>query len=134
MVLWVVFLALPYLLQAQDSTNEVLDNLPPEPAESQTPTVIPLSRLEFTLSIIVLVFGLLLILLEIFLIRSKKIDSEDTIKFITITLIITSTLYLITAGYSNDQIAPAVGLLGTIAGYLLGKIGPSKSEKNEKAD
>jgi len=41
---------------------------------------------------------------------------------------------LITAGYSNDQIAPAVGLLGTIAGYLLGRIQHSnqQEDKNEK--
>lgn len=132
--LCIICLALPFLSHAQDTTTELLDNPPPEPSDNPTPTVIPLSRLEFSLSIIVLIFGLLLTLLEIYLIKIKKIDAEDTIKFITITLIITSTLYLITAGYSNDQIAPAVGLLGTIAGYLLGKISPSKTEKNEKTD
>jgi hypothetical protein len=30
-------------------------------------------------------------------------------------------MFLITAGYTSDQIAPMIGLLGTIAGYLLGK-------------
>jgi hypothetical protein len=118
---------------AQDSAQTEISNAPPEPDSSTTSTVNPLSRLEFVLSITVLIFGLIIILLEIFLIRSKKISSDDSIKFITITLIITSTLFLITAGYSNDQIAPAVGLLGTIAGYLLGRIQPSKKEdKNEE--
>jgi asparagine N-glycosylation enzyme membrane subunit Stt3 len=121
---------------AQDSTNfakdsSVLNNPPPEPQESTTKIVTPLSRLEFTLSLTVLGFGLLVILLEIFLIRTNKISSEDTIKFIIITLIITSTLFLITAGYSNDQIAPAVGLLGTIAGYLLGRIQSSNQKENK---
>lgn len=105
---------------AQDDTNTSLNN--PPPVESGSTTHFPLSRLEFTLSITVLSFGLLVILLEIYLIKEKKISSDDTIKFIIITLIITSTLFLITAGYSNNQIAPAVGLLGTIAGYLLGRI------------
>jgi uncharacterized membrane protein YciS (DUF1049 family) len=120
-------------LAAQDSTNATLNNLPPEPNDPVSTIVTPLSRLEFTLSMTVLAFGLLVILLEIFLIKNKKISSEDTIKFIIITLIITSTLFLITAGYSNDQIAPAVGLLGTIAGYLLGRIQNSnqKEGKNE---
>lgn len=126
----ILFVTLP--LAAQDSLKSGINNPLPEPDDSGTKIITPLSRFEFTLSVTVLVFGLIIILLEIFLIKSKKISSEDTIKFIIITLIITSTLFLITAGYSNDQIAPAVGLLGTIAGYLLGRIQSShKDEKNE---
>ena len=127
----VVFFAIPLL--AQDSITSVLSNPPPEPEETGSVIITPLSRLEFTLSMIVLAFGLSVIILEIILIRIKKIQADDTIKFITVTLIITSTLFLITAGYSNDQIAPAVGLLGTIAGYLLGRNQHNnfKEERNE---
>lgn len=121
------FFTIPLL--AQDSINSIIDNPPPEPEDADSNIIPPLSRLEFTLSMIVLAFGLLVILLEMYLIKNKNISSEDTIKFIIITLIITSTLFLITAGYSNDQIAPAVGLLGTIAGYLLGRI--QNSNQNE---
>ena len=131
-LVFLLLFAMPLL--GQDSTG--IDNPPPEPDISTTKIVTPLSRLEFILSISVLSFGLIIILLEIFLIKARQISSEDSIKFITITLIITSTLFLITAGYSNDQIAPAVGLLGTIAGYLLGRIQNSNSNppqnKNEK--
>jgi hypothetical protein len=38
-----------------------------------------------------------------------------------VTLIIIGTLFFITAGFDSTQIAPALGLFGTIAGYLLGK-------------
>lgn len=108
---------------AQDSINSIEnDNLPPVPEKSGSSISIPFSSLEFNLSICVLTFGLLIIIIEVYLITKRKINSHDTIKFVTITLIITGTLFLITAGYSNDQIAPAVGLLGTIAGYLLGRI------------
>jgi len=93
----------------------------------------PLSHLEFILSVTVLTFGLLTMLLELYLISSNKINPEDTIKFIVITLVITSTLFLITAGYTNDQIAPALGLLGTIAGYLLGKHQNQQLDKNGKS-
>ncbi len=81
-----------------------------------------LSSLEFGLSLIVLLFGMGVILLEIYLVTKQHISATETVKFIIITLIIISTLFLITAGYDNDQIAPAIGLLGTIAGYLLGRI------------
>jgi hypothetical protein len=120
-------------LYAQDSLPGFLDNAPPPAPEStKTSTVLPISSLEFYLSIIVLVFGIVVILLEVLLIRSNKIAAEDTIKFVTITLIITSTLFLITAGYDNDQIAPAVGLLGTIAGYLLGRINNSRNQSQNE--
>jgi hypothetical protein len=38
-----------------------------------------------------------------------------------VVVIIFAALFLIAAGYSNEQAAPAYGLLGTIAGYVLGK-------------
>lgn len=101
----------------------------PEPQETLEVLSLPLSRLEFQLSLFVLGFGVMIILLEIFLIKANKISPEEAVKFILVTIIIVSTLFLITAGYSNDQIAPAVGLLGTIAGYLLGKA--SQNQKNE---
>lgn len=124
-----MLLSIALRLDAQEIEPEVLSNAPPEPEDDSTNTITPLSRLEFQLSIVVLSFGLLVMILEFILIKSRKISAEDTIKFIVITLIVTSTLFLITAGYSNDQIAPAVGLLGTIAGYLLGRIkNPSQNE------
>jgi len=127
-VVIVILASLPLL--GQDSSNLV--NLPPEP-EIVGNTVLPMTSFEFYLSIIILTFGLILVGLEIFLIKSRKISSDDTIKFVIITLIITSTLFLITAGYSNDQIAPAVGLLGTIAGYLLGRIQKTiKTDRGQK--
>jgi hypothetical protein len=116
-----------------DETEVSGANTFPEPTESKEVFALPLSRLEFQLSIFILGFGIILILLEIYLVRNKNISGEDTIKFIVITIIIISTLFLITAGYSNDQIAPAVGLLGTIAGYLLGRMNSTNKNDNEKA-
>ncbi len=37
-----------------------------------------------------------------------------------VTIVVTATMFLVTAGYSDRQIAPAMGLLGTIVGYILG--------------
>jgi hypothetical protein len=91
-----------------------------------------MSSLEFILSLSVLIFGLIIVGLEIYLIRTKEIDADMLVKFIVVTLIITGTLFLITAGYNNNQIAPAVGLFGTVAGYLLGK-STSNTNKNENS-
>lgn len=81
----------------------------------------PMSSFEFWLSVIVLGFTLLLLITLVWLIRAKLLSAESSLRAILVTIIIGATLFLITAGYSNDQIAPAVGLFGTIAGYLLGR-------------
>jgi hypothetical protein len=41
--------------------------------------------------------------------------------------VITGTLILITVGYSNEQVAPAFGLFGTIVGYMLGRLSQSSA-------
>jgi hypothetical protein len=79
------------------------------------------SSYETTNSLMILCFGFLIILLEVYLIRKNVIKEEGAIRFITLTLIIVAALFLISSGYSSTQIASAMGLLGTIAGYLLGK-------------
>ena len=76
---------------------------------------------EVWLSFGVLIFGLLVMAIELYLMKVNKFDQNQTIKFLLVTLIITAALFLIAAGFSNNQIAPAMGLLGTVAGYLLGK-------------
>lgn len=77
---------------------------------------------SFWLSVAILGFGILIIAGALFImIRQKKGWGPNAIQIVGIVLIVISTLFLITAGYSESQITPAIGLLGTIAGYLLGK-------------
>jgi hypothetical protein len=109
------------------STNGVNQPLNPQLKEIKS----PMDLLSYNLSLIVLAFGALIIGLETFIIFKKKLGAEYIVRFITVTLIITSTLFLITAGYDNNQIAPAMGLLGTIAGYLLGKDSTEKEDKEK---
>ncbi|CAG9201844.1 membrane hypothetical protein [Paraburkholderia tropica] len=74
------------------------------------------------LAILVLSFGSFVILLEfVVMILRKQSWSIVTTRVFGLTLVITVGLLLITAGYDNTQIAPMMGLLGTIVGYLLGK-------------
>jgi hypothetical protein len=40
---------------------------------------------------------------------------------VALVLIVNGTLFLVTAGYNAEQITPALGLLGTVAGYMLGR-------------
>lgn len=98
----------------------------PETAVKQLPSgknISPMSSFEFWLSIIILAFTLIIILTEVWLFRSGvlHLTTDAASRIVLVTLIIGGTMFLIAAGYSNDQIAPAVGLFGTIAGYLLGR-------------
>jgi uncharacterized membrane protein len=54
------------------------------------------------------------------LIRSG-IKTEAVLRIFGTILIIMLAVFLVVAGYTDTQIAPVMGLLGTIAGYLLGK-------------
>ena len=75
---------------------------------------------SFWLSCILLSFGFLVVSVVAYLIKQGK-DSEVLLRSFGTILIIISAVFLIVAGYSEKQIAPVIGLLGTIAGYLLGK-------------
>jgi hypothetical protein len=90
----------------------------------------PRSDIEIYLSVAVLAFGLILIIFTgvVALKKNSGWDQEAT-RIFAVSVIVTAGLFLITAGYSDQQIAPMFGLLGTMIGYLLGK--PS-SRKNDE--
>ena len=103
-------------------------NPPPSGAPAPAPIAGThfLSSTEGELTLAIIALGVLVILALSFVLRTKNASADDAIRAYSITLIIVGTMVLICAGYSNDQIAPAMGLFGTVAGYLLGrKAGPS---------
>lgn len=73
-----------------------------------------------TISASVLLFGLVICILITYLITKGK-SADNVLKALGTVLIIVAALFLVVAGYDDKQIAPVMGLLGTIAGYLLGK-------------
>ena len=100
-------------------------NLPP-PGVSQVSAPVAknfLSSTEGELALVVVGLGVLVIIALTVALRFKESSADDAIRGYAITLIIIGTLVLICAGYSNDQIAPAMGLFGTVAGCLLGRKG-----------
>lgn len=83
--------------------------------------------LVLILSISLLIFGLFVFIITAYLVN-KNHDSSAILKITALPLIIISATFLIVVGYSQEQIAPVIGLLGTVAGYLLG----NKSEQPPK--
>jgi hypothetical protein len=80
-----------------------------------------LTQRETWAALAVLVFGLLLGFVSLLVMRHRTLPVEEVIRLSAMILIVTGTLFLVTAGYSAEQIAPALGLLGTVAGYMLGR-------------
>lgn len=107
------------------SENEVLT---PEASDGTSEFFI--TNKEAILSFFVLISLLLVLTIEIWLIKVVKINSDAAIKLILVSLVIMAALLLIMGGYSDKTIAPAFGLFGTIAGYILGKTdGPRKNDE-----
>jgi hypothetical protein len=81
-----------------------------------------------TISAAVLIFGLVIIVLATALLYKGK-KADDVLRLFGTIIIVVSAVFLVVAGYTDTQIAPVIGLLGTIAGYLLGR---SENEKNDR--
>lgn len=77
---------------------------------------------EQVLSIAILAFGLIVLCVQYLLLRDDPHRPvQEILPLLSINLIITGTLFLISAGLSAQEIAPGLGLFGTIAGYVLGR-------------
>jgi hypothetical protein len=76
--------------------------------------------------------GLLIMGILIWSIRKNEHRPEDISRPIIVITVIIGTLILVTAGYSNEQIAPAFGLFGTIIGYMLGRLARQQSPAGTK--
>jgi membrane associated rhomboid family serine protease len=64
--------------------------------------------------------------------RMANLKAEDALRVFAVTLILIGTLFFIAAGFDSTQIAPAMGLFGTVAGYLLGKSIDRKESKESE--
>ena len=95
----------------------------------------PIDTIEAILS------GLILASLVVTIVAIKLIfgnrtceKSEITERLITVTFLVMGTLFLITSGRDSQHIAPAFGLLGMIAGYLLGQAKPQRRLRTNQPD
>lgn len=88
---------------------------------------------ELLLSYSILVFGLCVLIVQYLLLRKPRRSAYEILQLLAINLIVTGTLFLISAGFDARQIAPGLGLLGTVAGYVLGRKANENSETDTKS-
>lgn len=86
---------------------------------------------ELMASWAVLFVGGIILLVMIFAKPMQNWPKELHARLIVVVLSVVAALYLITAGWSSEQTAPAFGLLGAIVGYILGRgDGSGKSQSS----
>lgn len=85
-----------------------------------------------TMSTVVLLFGVVVIAICAVLMRGSRPSAEAVLRVFGTVLIIVGALFLVVAGYTDKQMAPVMGLLGTLAGYLLGKTPTEKDRASDK--
>jgi hypothetical protein len=93
-----------------------------------------LNKSEIVMSFGVLAFGLFMTCAAIFLLRTALVPSVEVIRLVALLLIVSGVLFLVAAGYDAQSISPALGLLGTVAGYLLGRSDRGSVEVQKAAD
>jgi len=82
-----------------------------------------LTTREFILSLLVLLFGSVVLIIEHVLLKKMVgVNAQEVARIYIVTLVIVGTLFLICSGFNSTQISPALGLFGTISGYLLGRM------------
>jgi hypothetical protein len=100
------------------AAQPVPDNQPP--TGGTLPREMTLSSPEIIMSLAILVMGTIVMLIVYMLARPAKLSSDGILKVTAVPLIVIAAVFLVTAGYSTNQLASVIGLMGTIAGYLLG--------------
>lgn len=90
------------------------------------------SDVELYLSFAVLAFGFLVMLGQfLIMLREHRYFDNMSLKMLTITMAITSALFLITAGFSSDQIQPAIGLISGTLGFAFGLRGDTPQTETQ---
>ena len=78
-----------------------------------------------------LMFGVIVVFIMAYLFKSHE-KPELILKTFAVPMIIIFAVLLPLAGFTSEQMTPAIGLLGTIAGYLLGRHEKGKQEDDEE--
>lgn len=79
------------------------------------------NRKETWISLLVFLFGVVVIFASYLMNRRIQFNGDQVIRLLSVTLIVVGTLFVVSGSYQAEDIAPVLGLFGTMAGYLLGR-------------
>ena len=96
---------------------------------------LPIDTTEAVLSGLILVFLVIIIFSIVYIFKHISCaKSEEMGRLVTVSIVVMGVLFLIISGRQSDHIAPAFGLLGTVAGYLLGHARSRKESRTSEVD
>ena len=84
-------------------------------------TLLDTQNQSLTLSIALLAFGLLVIVAALWRVQRAQLTETGALRLVGATVVVVMAVFLCTAGFTLEQITPAIGLLGTMGGYVLGR-------------
>jgi hypothetical protein len=84
---------------------------------------------SLVLSISLLAFGVFVIVAALWRVDRAHLTEAGALRLVGATVVVVMAVFLCTAGFTLEQITPAIGLLGTMGGYLLGR--SEKDSANE---
>lgn len=96
-------------------------------APSEVRPVSYLTDRELIQTVGFMLFGLIVLVIEYLLLRRVNADPDQILRVFSMTLILVGTLIAVSAGFRLEQTAAAIGLFGTVAGYVLGRSDAAKS-------
>src|SRR5690349_11442323 len=82
------------------------------PTGETLPREITLSSPEIIMSLAILAMGTIVMLIVFALARPAKLSSDGILKVTAVPLIVIAAVFLVTAGYSTNQLASVIGLMG----------------------
>ncbi len=90
------------------------------------------TQVELALTIGTLVFGAFVLALLGWFLGKGLLPADSFLKLFVLVIVVTAGLFVVVAGYTQDQIAPMMGLLGTLVGYLLGREASKAAAKSHE--
>jgi multisubunit Na+/H+ antiporter MnhF subunit len=83
----------------------------------------------FVLPLFITIIALCVLGMSTYLIRNNH-SANEVLKAFGVIMIITAAVFLVAGGYKSEaDISPIIGLLGTVAGYLLGRYEQKSGEQ-----
>lgn len=116
-------------------TDRLAEGMPIPNANSETPQAYLTYKTPYEfwltgMTVAIMVFSILLLCLMAW----KSAITVDFTRTFTIIVVVFAALFLISAGYSDKQAAPVYSLLGTIIGYIFGRLANSVENKSDTGE
>lgn len=86
------------------------------------------TRWEMYGALIVLLYSAIMVSSSFVLIKYGNVSEDAVVRLMALVMLVTATLLLVVLHFRPEQIAAALGLLGTLAGYVLGRSDAKKKE------